>query len=88
MVEEAIAAAEVVYTEIALDSEGMAEMQKQSQLPPGQKLSNLLPADLYERLEQEFKRINPALSLKLFDGFKIWAAMSAPLPSNSSSNFR
>jgi uncharacterized protein len=70
-VEEAIAAADVVMTEIPLDPATQVRMSKQVLMPEPKTLKSELPADLYKRLDTMFTA--KGLPLALFPPMKIWA---------------
>ena len=70
-VEEAIAASDVLLTEIPFDAETRAAAAKDMFLPDGAKIADLLPADLHRELQAEYERILPSLGPKIIERMKI-----------------
>jgi hypothetical protein len=70
-VEEAIAASDVVMTEIPLDPATQVRMSKQVLMAEPKTLKSELPPDLYKRLDAMFT--TKGLPLALFPPMKIWA---------------
>ena len=78
-VKQALRAVDAIYTEVPLDTSGTMALARSMRLPPGQTITKILPPDLYERLNAEYTRVNPMLSLKMMDSQKLFIAMSAPV---------
>ena len=73
VVDDAMANADALYCELAMDEmmKNQVKMTKMMLLPKGQKLSTILPADLYEKLDKRLRKLGA--SAGRFDNFQIWA---------------
>ncbi|MCA8956105.1 MAG: TraB/GumN family protein [Planctomycetes bacterium] len=72
VVDKALAGADALYCELAMDeAQKMApQMMLKMQLPPGESLSGQLPRDLYARLDARLRKLGT--SAKRFDRFRLW----------------
>ncbi len=73
-VKEAIKASDAVYTEIDMGSGSILSMSQKLMLPPDQKLSTILPKDVYARLDAYLKE--RGLPVVAFEQIKPWAVAS------------
>ena len=70
-VNEAIAASDIVLTEVAFDAATITDAAKDMFLPPDKKLADLLPEDLHREIVAEFERIMPTNGPRLIERVKI-----------------
>lgn len=71
LVRDALDAADQVYTEVRMDMASQMQMAFKSMLPDGQTIQDVLPPDLYARVEKLFTEKGiPLMGVKRF---KIWA---------------
>jgi uncharacterized protein YbaP (TraB family) len=70
-VEDAIAASDVMLTEVPFNPETTAAAAKDMFLPDGAKLADLVPADLNREVEAEYERILPSIGPKIIQRVKI-----------------
>ena len=71
-VSNALAQSDIVATEIEMDMEQMMKMAA-TLMGAKKPLKEVLPAGLHARLDKEFRRINPALTLEPFERMHVWA---------------
>lgn len=70
-VDEAIAASDVVLTEIPFDAQTLAAAAKDMFLPDGAKLADVLPEDLHREIGAELERILPSFGPGAIERMKI-----------------
>lgn len=68
---DAFEAADEFYAEIELDAETQNVVAEAALLPPGQHLSDLVPADLYQRASDLVG--TRGYSMSMFESYKVWA---------------
>ena len=76
VVADALDEADAVYTELPLelDAEQIKNMQRVTVLPEGERLRDLVPTDVYARLETYVKR--NGMPMTVFERMKIWVIVS------------
>jgi uncharacterized protein YbaP (TraB family) len=72
----AMKSADAVFTEIPMDPGTLLSATQKLLMPGGQTLSTILPPDLLADVQAELRSINPALNLKPFDRFQVWALVA------------
>lgn len=71
--EKALERSDAVYTEIQMDPSVQQESIKLMMRTDGKTLRGTLPARLYDRSVDYLRSINPSLTMKPFEGMKLWA---------------
>jgi len=72
--EEVIDEVDYIFTEVELNDETAMITLQATMLPSGQKVQDLLPDDIEEKLDNYL--VSKSLSLSFFSSFKIWSIMS------------
>ena len=72
-VESAFQAAEVVYTEIPLDTSVQLGMAESAVLPEGGRLEEILDPDTVERINRYLSDVAPGLTIAPLSQLKVWA---------------